>query len=343
MILVNEGAGKTGKKWISGIAMIIGIGLLPFLFNNPYTMSVLIFTLLYAYFALSWNIVGGIAGQLSLGHSVYAGIGAYTSTVLFLQYGLSPWIGMIIGAALAGLAAILIGFPCFKLRGAYFALATLAFAMIMKIIVENTHNWLGGPRGLEITLLKNAPWQFQHTNKLFYYGVAVVMILAVIATTRWILRSRMGYYLNAIKNDQEAAQSLGINVTYLKLTAAIISAVFTSIGGTFYAQFVLYINPEKIMGSHLSIQLAVMCIIGGRGTVLGPILGAILLMASEEYTRLYFAGKIVGIDLMLYGIILMVVIRFVPQGIYFPIHDLFSRFFGNRLAQEKVSQVDKAH
>jgi branched-chain amino acid transport system permease protein len=341
MILFNEGAGKPGHKWISVIAIIASIGLLPFLFNNPYTMSVLIFALLYAYFALSWNIVGGIAGQLSLGHSVYAGIGAYTSTVLFLQYGLSPWIGMTIGAALAALAAILIGFPCFKLRGAYFALATLAFAMIMKIIVENTHNWLGGPRGLEITLLKNAPWQFQHTSKLFYYGVAVIMILVVIVCTRWILRSRVGYYLNAIKNDQEAAQSLGINVTYLKLTAAVISAAFTSIGGTFYAQFVLYINPEKIMGSHLSIQLAVMCIIGGRGTIMGPILGAILLMASEEITRLYFAGKIVGIDLMLYGIILMVVIRFVPQGIYFPIQGLFSKVFGNRPAQKKISLVDK--
>jgi branched-chain amino acid transport system permease protein len=198
--------------------------------------------------------------------------------------------------------------------------------MILKIIVENTHNLLGGPRGLEITLLKDAPWQFQHTNKLFYYVIIVLLLFSVIGVTRWILRSRIGYYLNAIKNDQEAAQSLGVNLTRYKLITAVISAIFTGIGGTFYAQFVLYINPEKIIGSNLSIQLAVMCIIGGRGTILGPILGAVLLVVSEELPRLYMGGKIIGLDLMLYGIILMTVIRFEPQGIYAPIRKFFTRF-----------------
>ncbi len=201
--------------------------------------------------------------------------------------------------------------------------------MILKTIVENTNNLLGGPRGLEITLLKDAPWQFQHTNKLFYYVIIVGLFFSVIGVTRWILHSRIGYYLNAIKNDQEAAQALGVNLTRYKLITAVISAIFTGIGGTFYAQFVLYIDPEKIIGSNLSIQLAVMCIIGGRGTILGPILGAVLLMVSEELTRRYMGGKMIGLDLMLYGIILMTVIRFEPQGIYAPIRKFFNRFSGS--------------
>ncbi len=316
-------------EWTGGILLLLVLSLLPIIFQNPYTMSFLIIVLLYAYFSLSWNILGGIAGQLSLGHSAYVGIGAYTSTVLFLQWGISPWIGMIVGAILAAFAAILIGFPCFKLKGAYFALATLSATMILKIIVENTHNLLGGPRGLEITLLKDAPWQFQHTNKLFYYVIIVGLFFSVIGVTRWILHSRIRYYLNAIKNDQEAAQALGVNLTRYKLITAVISAIFTGIGGTFYAQFVLYIDPEKIIGSNLSIQLAVMCIIGGRGTILGPILGAVLLMVSEELTRRYMGGKMIGLDLMLYGIILMTVIRFEPQGIYAPIRKFFNRFSGS--------------
>ena len=325
-LLFPEKSISPKTKWIGGILLILLLSILPLLFQNPYTMSVLILAILYAYFALSWNILGGIAGQLSLGHSAYAGIGAYTSTALFLQWGISPWIGMVVGALFAAFAAILIGWPCFKLRGAYFALATLSAAMILKIIVENTHDLLGGPRGLEITLLKNAPWQFQHTNKLFYYVIVAFLLFLVIGVTQWILRSRIGYYLNAIKNDQEAAQSLGVNLTRYKLITAAISGIFTAIGGTFYAQFVLYINPEKIIGSHLSIQLAVMCIIGGRGTIPGPILGAALLVLSEEFTRLYMGGKMVGLDLMLYGIILMTVIRFEPQGIYAPLRKFFTRF-----------------
>ena len=324
--LPREKSMSPRTEWIRGIIILVVLSLLPLIFQNPYTMSILILLFLYAYFALSWNILGGIAGQLSLGHSAYVGIGAYTSTVLFLQWGISPWIGMIVGAIFAAFAAILIGFPCFKLRGAYFSLATLAAAMILQIIVENTNNLLGGPRGLEITLLKDAPWQFQYTNKLFYYVIVVLLFFSVIGVTRWILHSRIGYYLNAIKNDQEAAQSLGVNLTRYKSIAAAISAIFTAIGGTFYAQFVLYINPEKIIGTNLSIQLAVMCIIGGRGTILGPILGAVLLVVSAELLHLYMGGKMIGLDIMLYGIILMTVIRFEPQGIYVLIRKFFNRF-----------------
>jgi branched-chain amino acid transport system permease protein len=288
-------------------------------------MSIIIMTLLYAYLALSWNIIGGLGGQLSLGHSAYTGIGAFTSTIVFVDFGLSPWIGMWIGAFLSVIAAVLIGLPTFRLRGAYFALATLAAAMVLKIVSENTHDLTGGPRGIEVTLLKDAPLYFQHTEKLFYYIIILAMCALVIICTLWLMRSRVGYYLTAIKNDQEAAQSLGVDIIKYKLIANVLSAVFTSLGGTFYAQFVLYINPEKIMGVNLSVQLAVMCIIGGRGTIMGPILGAVLLVASEEATRHLFGSKLIGANLMLYGIILMVVIRYKPQGFYMALKEYLAR------------------
>jgi branched-chain amino acid transport system permease protein len=314
-----------GAKWLLGLSLATVLVLLPWVFSNPFQMSIIIMALLYAYLALSWNIIGGLGGQLSLGHSAYAGIGAFTSTILFVRYGWSPWIGMWAGALLSAVAAVMIGLPTFRLRGAYFALATLAATMMLKIVAENTHHLTGGPRGMEVTLLKDAPLFFQHTNKLFYYIIILAMCVLVVLTTLWIMRAKIGYYLKAIKNDQEAAQSLGINITRYKLIANVLSAIFTSLGGTFYAQFVLYINPEKILGVNLSVQLAIMCIIGGRGTVMGPILGAILLVASEEITRHLFGSKLIGANLMIYGMILMVVIRYKPQGFYTALQEYLSR------------------
>ncbi|WP_180902749.1 branched-chain amino acid ABC transporter permease [Martelella soudanensis] len=297
--------------WGLGAVLVLGI---PFVFSNPYWLSIVILVLLYAYLAYAWNLIGGIGGQLSLGHAAWFGIGAYTSTVLFIDFGLTPWIGMLAGAVIAGAIAAVIGLPCFRLRGAYFALATIAATMVLRIIVENTHGLLGGPRGLEVTLMRDAPLLFQHTRKEFYYAVAVVMVAAAFLINRAVLHSRFGAYLTAIRNDQEAALALGVNVGRYKLMAYVLSAAMTAIGGTFYAQFVLFISPEKVFGVALSVQIAVVCIIGGRGTLWGPMLGATLLLLGEEAAR-RFTGGIVGADMLLYGLILMLVIAFEPRGL----------------------------
>ncbi|WP_051341634.1 branched-chain amino acid ABC transporter permease [Azospirillum halopraeferens] len=297
-----------------GCAAAAVLAVLPLVFDNPYTLSVVILTLLYAYLALSWNIIGGIAGQLSLGHAAYFGIGGYTSTYLFLTYGLSPWLGMLAGAVLASAAAALIGLPCFRLRGAYFALATLAAAVILRVIVENSHELLGGPRGMEVRLLHDAPWYFQHTRKEFYYAVVVALVAVALFANYAVLRSRFGYYLTAIRNDEEAALALGVNARRCKLQAAVLSAALTAVGGTFYAQYVLFISPDKVFGGHLSVQIAVICIIGGRGTLWGPALGALLLLPAEEVAR-FVTGGAPGAAMMLYGLLLMVVIRFEPRGL----------------------------
>jgi len=297
------------------LALFVVVAALPLVGGNQYILSIAVLTLLYAYLALSWNILGGIAGQLSLGHAAYFGIGAYTSTWLFVNLGFSPWLGMWAGAALAMVAAVIVSMSCMHLRGAYFALATIATAMVLKTLVENADALLGGPRGMEVTLLRDAPLYFQHTRKEFYYVIALAFTVAALLINRAILRSRFGYYLAAVRNDQDAALALGVPIARYKLMAAMLSAGLTALGGTFYAQFVLYISPDKVFGANLGVVIAVVCIIGGRGTLWGPVIGALLLLPGEEIARLV-SGGMVGVDMMLYGLLLMLVIRWEPRGLF---------------------------
>ncbi|MCL4746585.1 MAG: branched-chain amino acid ABC transporter permease [Burkholderiaceae bacterium] len=305
--------------------LVAGLAVLPLVISNEYALSIITLTLLYAYLALAWNLIGGIAGQLSLGHAAYFGVGSYTSTLMFLHLGISPWLGMLVGAALAAVAALIIGLSCFRLRGAYFALATLAAAMIFKIVAENSQTALGGPGGLAVKLLRDAPLQFQHTRREFYYVVIVVLAAIAVLLNHAVLRSRLGHYLVAIRNDHDAARALGVDTTRCKLAALVLSAALTAVGGTFYAQFMLYISPDKVFGANLSVQIAVMCIIGGRATVWGPVLGALLLFSAEEGTR-YLTGGTIGVDMMLYGLLLMAVIRLEPRGVYRSLQDARQRW-----------------
>lgn len=315
----NNMAALAGKLFLAALVAF------PIIYDQPYILSIGVVTLLYVYLALSWNILGGIAGQLSLGHAAYFGIGAYTSTWLFSRLDISPWLGMFAGAALAVLAAIVIGAASFRLRGAYYALATLAASMVLKTLVENADTLLEGSRGMEVRLLRDAVLYFQHTSKLFYYLVALALVVLAGWINHAILNSRTGYYLTAIRNDQEAAEALGVRVTRYKLYAATLSAALTAIGGTFYAQFVLFISPEKVFGVHISIVIAVVCIIGGRATLWGPVLGAVLLLPAEELARAA-TGGMVGADMILYGLLLMIVIRVQPSGLY----AILNRLFGAR-------------
>jgi branched-chain amino acid transport system permease protein len=288
--------------------------LLPLIITNPFYLSIVILILFYTFLSLSWNVQGGFVGQLSLGHAAYAGIGAYTSTVLFMRLNLSPWIGMWIGGLFAAIIGFAIAYPCTKLRGAYYALGTLAFSLVLKIIIENT-NFLGGAGGLVIPLLKTSPLHFQFLDKKYYYYAILLMLIGVIYISYRIMNSRCGYYFRAIRNDEDAAKALGINSIRYKILAAMISAFFTGIAGTFYAQFILFISPERILDPGLSFQIAIMAIIGGRGTIAGPILGAFLLVLTSEITKLLVGGRVMGAELVLYSLVLMVVIRYRPQGV----------------------------
>ena len=310
----------------SGLGPLAAFGLLgaalafPLVFTLPYPRDVMIRIFLYAMLATAWNVLAGYCGQISLGHAVFFGTGAYTSTVLLGQDWLgvwaSPWIGMALGALLAALLSQVIGFPVFRLRGHYFAIATIAVGEIVQTIVIN---WdaIGGARGLFVPIKRPdslANFQF-HESKQTYYYIALALLVLAIGISRGIVRSRTGYYFRAIREDQDAAAALGIPVARYKQRAMAISAALTALGGTFYAQYVFFIDPESVLPLSLSILVCLVAVLGGVGTLWGPILGAAILVPLGEVTRVQFGGTGKALDLVIYGLLIMIVSVVQPGGI----------------------------
>jgi branched-chain amino acid transport system permease protein len=319
------------------LAGVVAFGL-PLVLRSPTYLHILILLYLYAYLTTSWNLVGGFAGVLPLGHAAFVGIGAYTSTVLSLQYGISPWLGMLVGALLSAVVGVIIGLPTFKMRGAYFALATIAFAEGIRVMVENI-DYLGplqlnGPRGLQIPPLKLGFWSFMFADKEPYYYIILVMLTGVIALTWFVSRSKLGYYLVAGGEEPEAAQALGVNVARAKLIAMAMSSFLTAFAGTFWAQFTLYIHPKSVMSLDISFEIAFIALIGGRGSIAGPLLGALLLRPVGDFSRIYFGSTLPGLHLIIFGVVLILVMLYQPRGLQEPLTRLYNGAIA-RLAGKK--------
>lgn len=323
----------TWKRIVPYLALLVAISF-PVFVRDPYFLHAAILTLLFAYLASSWNIIGGLAGQHSFGHSVFLGIGAYSSTLLFLYWNLPPLLGMILGGVIASLASIGIGYPCFKLRGPYFALSTLAFTEIFRIVVTTTERIGGidlkGAAGILIPLRKgNSFLNFQFADKTFYYYIILAMVLLILFVYNRMEKSRLGLFLAAVRDNEDAARSLGINATRYKMIALVVSAFFGATAGTFYAQFFLYIEPI-LFSSALSIEILLVAIVGGAGVPMGPIIGALILTPVGEITRAYLGGTYAGVHLILYGAILVAVMMFAPQGIIIPLSQRYRILFERR-------------
>jgi len=321
-MLQKLGERKTDKNQIPFSLIIVAFVLLilPLLIHNEYIIHIFVMVFFFAFLGSSWNIVSGFTGELSLGHAALVGIGGYVSTLLFINAGLTPWIGMIVGAIVTVIAGIIIGYPCFKLRGPFFTLTTIAFAELLRIYVSNTETGpfgiqLKGSMGLLVPLLGNAPHFFEFSSKIPYYYIMLMAMFVATWITFLIRKKRLGHYLLAIKSDPDAAQALGVNLTKYRLIAMIISSAFASFGGVFYAQYFRYINAARIFGLDLSIEIALIALIGGQGTILGPIFGALLLVPVGEYLSLKLGGSLPGSDLAIYGLIMMAVVLFMPRGI----------------------------
>jgi branched-chain amino acid transport system permease protein len=271
--------------------------------------------LLFAYLGSAWNILGGYAGQFSFGHAAYFGLGAYTSTLLFLRLGVSPWLGMLAGGVLAAAFGLGAGYLSFRygLRGPYFSLVTLAFAEMLRVIAVNTKA-VGSSLGLVIPSREAAPASFVFAGKLPYYYVILTMALLAVVITRRLEASRLGYALRAVRENEDAAEAAGVDARGAKLRAMAISAFLTALGGTFYAQYFAYIDPTITFGPAISIGGLLPAIVGGAGTVLGPVLGSFVLTPISEITRAMLRGR-AGADIMLYGLVLILVISFLPQGL----------------------------
>ena len=265
-------------------------------------------------------------GVLSLGHAVFLGIGAYISSCLFLYADVSPWFGMLVGGLIVAVLSIVIGFATFRMRGPYFTLTTIAMGEMIRVWVETNDYFLGidikGSRGLLLPSKGESFLNLEFSNKLGYYYVILAMLVLVLIISHLILKSRLGYYMTAIKSDETAAESLGIVPLRYKLIGIALSSFLISLGGTFYAHY-YYINPTRIFGSDLSVQIALIALIGGQGKVLGPVFGAVLLIPISELLAMLFGGQLPGLHLFVYGIALMLCVRYLPDGI----HDLIIGFF----------------
>jgi branched-chain amino acid transport system permease protein len=310
-----SGINTPKNKIILGLIVWAIFCLLPF-WVGEYYLYLLVFTCLTAYVATSWNLIGGMGGQLSLGHAAFFGLGGYTSTILFHKYGLSPWAGMWIGLGLAVLFAGFMGLLCFryKVRGVFFALVTLAFVEILRIITLNTAS-IGGSQGIIITLQGTSWSAFQFESKMPYYFIILFMLTALILTIHYFRTSRFISYLQAIREDEDVAHSLGINVFQIKFWGLVISAALTALGGTFYAQYTLYVDPPSMFGMMRSLDPVIVCIMGGMGTIIGPLIGSVVFLAFMEIATAIFKGSSGSYHLILYGVLLMVVIIIFPRGL----------------------------
>jgi len=305
------------------LGVVAAAVLFPVVVRDPYFIHAAIMILLSAYLASSWNILGGLAGQHSFGHSAFFGIGAYASTILSLYYHVPPLLGMALGGIVASVISIGIGYPCFKLKGPYFALSTLAFTEIFRIVVTSTEQIgsidLKGAAGILIPLQPGKSFlNFQFSTKIWYYYLILAMLLVILLVYRWMERSRWGLYLAAIRDNEDAARSIGISATRYKMIALAVSAFFGATAGTFYAQLFLYIEPA-LFSSAFSIEILLISVVGGAGTLLGPFLGALILTPISELTRTYLGGAYAGVQLIIYGAVLVAVMMFTPHGLIVPL------------------------
>jgi branched-chain amino acid transport system permease protein len=299
-----------------GIALLAAALLVPVVIALPYPRDVLIRIFLFATLAQAWNILAGYCGQISLGHAIFFGTGAYTSGMFVANDVASPWVAMVVGAVLAVALSQLIGAPVFRLRGHYFAIATIAVGEIVHILAVN---WelIGAARGLYIPIKRpDSLVNFQfHQSKAVYYYIVLGLLVLGLAITRLIERSRLGYYFRAVREEQDAAASLGVRVARTKRVAFAISAALTAACGTFYAQYVLFIDPESVFPLSLSILICLVAVLGGVGTLWGPLLGAAVLIPLGEVTRIYLGGTGKALDLDIYGALIMVISVVQPAGL----------------------------
>jgi len=301
----------------AGLGLLLVAALVfPAVFTLPFPRHVMILIYLYGTLAAAWNLLAGYCGQISLGHAVFFGVGAYTSTLLVVKAGVTPWLGMAAGAALAVVVSQAIGYPVFRLRGHYFAIATIAVGEIVQTLVINW-DWVNGARGIFVPIQRpDSLWNLQyHTSKAAYYYIALALLAVALGVTVLLERSRRGYYFRAIREDEQAAASLGVHVAREKHWAIAVSAALTAMGGTFYAQYNFFVDPETVFPLSLSILICLVAVLGGVGTLWGPVVGAAVLVPLSEGTRVLLGGGGKALDLLIYGALIMVIAVVQPGGL----------------------------
>jgi branched-chain amino acid transport system permease protein len=288
--------------------------LLPVFVTAGTWLNFAVFTLIICLAAQGWNILGGYGGQYSFGHAAFFGTAAYATAILQVRYGVDPYLGFAVGIAAAGAVGWVIGALSFRsgLRGSYFALVTLAFAEVLRVLA-NASEWTGGAAGVLIKLDVRVA-NFQFADRATFYWVALALVLVALVITRALERSRLGAQLVAVRENESAARALGVDAFGVKLAAIALSAAITGAAGALYAQYFLYLDANIAYGTWISVEALLAPIIGGAGTVFGPVLGGIILHSLSEFTK-SLVGRIPGVDLVIFGVLLILVVRFPPREI----------------------------
>ena len=308
-------------------------GLAPLVVRDAFLLDSLVLILIWGAAAAAWNIAGGYAGQVSLGHSAFFGLGAYAAALCSTRWGISPWIGMVIGALIAMATGFAIGFLSNRLRGPYFVLATIAFSQVLLIGASRWRGFTAGSEGIPVPFHAGF-WTLGIADKRVWVWIVLVLAVLVYLVQVYLERSRRGFQLAAVREDEDAALSLGVPARRLKIAAIAVSAAFTAVCGALWAQYVGFVDPAYVFSVDISIKFSLAAIIGGLGTALGPFLGSVLVTTVETYLRAQFGGieaKFVGIYLILYGCALILIVRFAPQGLV--------GWIGDRLRRRSVAQA----
>jgi branched-chain amino acid transport system permease protein len=293
---------------------------------DPFIMNILAYTFLFAALATSWNIIGGYGGQFSLAHGVYFAVGAYLSVNLFISLSLSPWIALIPAAGLAALVASLLCWPLFRLRGKFFGIATMAVSEIALVLANYFEHVTGGPRGLSVPF-RAAFSNMIFTNRFSYALLMLGFLTFCLLVSAAVFRSRLGYYLQAVRDDQDAAQASGINTLRIKLTGMALSAALTGMGGVFFAFYLRFVDPNSLFSlADVGVRFLLISLIGGVGTVFGPLVGAILIVPIEYQLRASIGGSIPGGHLVVLGAVLIACSLFLKQGIVGAAQSLWTRW-----------------
>ena len=313
------------------ILIIAILAILPLITKSKSVHNAMILLMIFATLGEAWNLITGFAGQTSFGHAAFFGIGAYTSSVLSYRYGISPWFGMILGGFLASIVAGIMSYPCFRLKGHYFAIATLAVAEIIKQIFVSW-KYVEGATGISLPILaRDSSFlkrliYLQFNDKLPWVYITLILFAFVIVLCSFIENSKMGYYLKAIRESHEVAESIGINPTNYKLYAMLISAFISALAGSMYAQYILYIDPFMMFTLDISMKIVLLTVLGGIGNVFGPIIGAAIFIPLSEFTRINLGGSGTGIDLMIYGLLIVLITCFQPKGVIGMLEKFFNGF-----------------
>ncbi|MFN2646028.1 MAG: branched-chain amino acid ABC transporter permease [Burkholderiales bacterium] len=305
------------RTYAGAVVFFVAVGLAPLVVSDAYLLDSLILILIWGCAAGAWNIAGGYAGQISLGHSAFFGLGAYAAALCGVRWNISPWYGLAIGAALASAAGTVIGFLSNRLRGPYFVIATIAVSQVLLLGAARWRGFTAGSEGIPVPF-RPGFWTLGIAEKSIWVWIVLALAGLVYLAQLYLERSRRGFQLAAVREDEDAALSLGVPARRLKVVAIAVSAAFTAVCGGLWAQYVGFVDPLYVFSIDLSVRFALAAILGGLGSALGPFLGSALVTTVETWLRAEFGGlgsHLVGLYLILYGIALIVMVRFAPQGL----------------------------